>query len=272
MSLAEGLATTAGFVAAAMIVLFAVSLRRRDVSLVDVWWGPGFAGIAAVAWLGARAPGPRGALLCVLTALWGLRLGTYLLWRNHGAGEDPRYAAMRRRHGERFARVSAVTVFGLQGLLQWLISLPLQVAQLVPGPTSLGSVDAIGSALFALGLCFEAVGDWQLMRFKAEPAHRGRVLDRGLWRYTRHPNYFGDCLVWWGLWTVAAATPCGPWTLASPLLMTFLLLRVSGVPLLERSLVRSRPGYRDYVARTPAFFPWRPRRIGPRPAGSEPRP
>jgi steroid 5-alpha reductase family enzyme len=260
VSLAGGLAVTAAFVTGAMLTLWAVSLAWRDASVVDVWWGPGFAAVAAIAWALAPAPGPRGALLLAMAAAWGLRLGAHLAWRNHGRGEDPRYARMRRRHGERFGRVSLVTVFGLQGVLQWGISLPLQVAPLRPGEVALGALDAAGLAVFAVGLFFEVVGDVQLARFRADPANRGRVMDRGLWRYTRHPNYFGDCLAWWGMWLVAAATPLGPWTIACPLAMTFLLLRVSGVPILERSLAKTRPGYAEYVARTPAFVPWIPKR------------
>lgn len=267
MSLAGGLAVTAAFVTAAMLALWAVSLARRDASIVDIWWGPGFAAVAALAWALAPAPGARGALLLAMAAVWGLRLGGHLAWRNHGRGEDPRYARMRRRHGERFGRVSLVTVFGLQGVLQWGISLPLQVAPLRPGDAALGALDAAGLAVFAVGLFFEAVGDLQLARFRAEPANRGRVMDRGLWRYTRHPNYFGDCLAWWGLWLVAAGTPLGPWTIVSPLAMTFLLLRVSGVPILERGLAKTRPGYAAYAARTPAFVPWLPKRA----AGEESR-
>jgi steroid 5-alpha reductase family enzyme len=262
MSLAAGLALTLAFAYGAMLALWLASLRLRDASIVDVWWGPGFAALAALAYAIAPAPGPRGILLLVGVACWGLRLGAYLLWRNAGRGEDPRYAAMRRRHGARFARVSLLTVFAFQGTLQWVVSLPLLLAMLRPGSDALGALDALGAAIFAAGLFFEAVGDFQLARFKADPANRGRVLDRGLWRYTRHPNYFGDCLVWWGLWTIAASTPLGPLTIVSPLAMSFLLMRVSGVPLLERSLVRNRPDYREYQARTPAFFPWWPRRSG----------
>jgi steroid 5-alpha reductase family enzyme len=260
MSLAAGLAATAGFTAAAMLALWLVSLRLRNASIVDVYWGPGFAAIAALSFALAEAPGPRAALLLAMASLWGLRLGAFLAWRSRGRGEDLRYAAMRRRHGERFGRVSLYTVFALQAALMWVISLPLQLAALRPGAAPLGALDALGVALAATGLFFEAVGDWQLARFKADPQNRGRVMDRGLWRYTRHPNYFGDSLVWWGLFAVAASTPAGPWTVASPALLTFLLLRVSGVPLLERSLARTRLGYRDYVERTSAFLPLPPRR------------
>jgi len=260
MSLAASLVATAGFTVAAFAALWVASLRLRNASIVDVYWGPGFAAIAALTFLLSDAPGPRGALLVAMAALWGLRLGAYLAWRNGGKGEDPRYAAMRRRHGQRFARVSLYTVFALQAALMWLVSLPLQVAALRPGAAPFGALDALGLALFAAGLGFEAIGDWQLARFKADPGNRGRVMERGLWRYTRHPNYFGDSLAWWGMFCVAAATPLGPWTVLCPALMTFLLLRVSGVPLLERSLARTRPGYADYVARTSAFVPLPPRR------------
>jgi steroid 5-alpha reductase family enzyme len=271
VTLAAGLALTAAFVALAMLGLWLASLALRNASIVDVWWGPGFAAIAAIAFCAAPAPGARGALILSLTSLWGLRLGAYLLWRNAGAGEDPRYAAMRRRHGAAFPLRSLATVFGLQGALQWGVSLPLQVAMLRPGAPALGGLDALGAALFGVGLFFEAVGDLQLARFKADPSSRGRVMDRGLWRYTRHPNYFGDFLVWWGLFAIAASTPLGPWTFASPIVMSVLLMRVSGVPLLERSLARTRPGYREYQERTPAFFPRLPRRVRRAAVGPEER-
>jgi steroid 5-alpha reductase family enzyme len=246
-----------------MLGLWAVSLARRDASIVDIWWGPGFALLAAVALALAPYAPPRSGLLLAMVALWGLRLGLHLFVRNRGQAEDPRYARMRRRHGARFGWVSLGTVFGLQAGLQWFVSLPVQVALLAPGDRPLGAWDALGAALFAIGFGFESVGDWQLRRFRADPANRGRVLDTGLWRYTRHPNYFGDSLVWWGLFATACATPFGFATVASPLAMTFLLLRVSGVALLERSLVRSRPAYRDYIERTSAFFPRPPRRRAP---------
>jgi steroid 5-alpha reductase family enzyme len=263
MSIAAALAVSFGCGLLMMLALWLLSLALRDVSIVDIWWGPGFAWLTMVAFTISGDPTPRDALLLALVSLWGLRLGAYLLWRNWGQGEDARYARMRRHHGARFPLVSLATVFGLQAVLQWFVSLPLQIAQLAPGTRPLGALDALGVALFAAGLFFETVGDAQLARFKADPANRGRVMDRGLWRYTRHPNYFGDCLVWWGLFAIAAATPAGWLTVASPLLMTFLLLRVSGVALLERSLVRTRPAYRDYIERTSAFLPRPPRRRTP---------
>jgi steroid 5-alpha reductase family enzyme len=166
---------------------------------------------------------------------------------------------MRRRHGDRFAWVSLYTVFGLQAALCWVISLPVQAAIVSPTPAGLGPLDALGLFLFAVGFFFESVGDLQLARFKADPLNRDKVMDRGLWAWTRHPNYFGDAIVWWGLFTLALSTPVGIFTLPAPLLMTFLLLRVSGVALLERSLVKRRPEYKEYMERTSAFFPRPPR-------------
>jgi len=252
------LAASAAALAIAMLLLWLLSLALRDASIVDVFWGLGFVGVAWLAFaLGDGTPA-RKALVVTATSAWGLRLSAYLLWRNHGAGEDPRYRRMRRHHGARFGWVSLFSVFGLQGVLLWTVSLPLQLAQARPGPP-LGLLDAAGALLVAVGLCFETVGDLQLARFKADPANRGRVMDRGLWRYTRHPNYFGDAVAWWGLGVVACAVPGGFVALVSPALMTLLLLRVSGVALLERSLRRDKPGYAEYAARTSAFFPRRPR-------------
>jgi steroid 5-alpha reductase family enzyme len=243
----------------AMLALWALSLRLRDASIVDIFWGPAYALVAGVAAaVGAGGDPLRAPLIQALVSLWGLRLGAYLLWRNHGRGEDPRYQAMRRRHGERFGRVSLRTVFLLQGALVWIVSLPLQVVRASAG-SAFGALDAAGVALFAVGFAFEAIGDAQLARFKRDPASRGQVMDRGLWRYTRHPNYFGDCCVWGGIYLIAAGTPAGVFTLPSPMLMSWLLLRVSGVPLLEHGLHKRRPGYAEYVARTSSFIPWRKR-------------
>jgi steroid 5-alpha reductase family enzyme len=252
-------ATALGLCAAAFFALWLLSLALRDASIVDIFWGPGFALIAGAAWwLGAGGDPQRRALATGLVVLWGLRLGAYLAWRNAGGGEDPRYQAMRRHHGSRFPLASLFTVFGLQSLLMWFVSLPVQAVHVSTGGP-LGPLDAAGAVLALVGLLFEAVGDLQLARFRADPANASRVMDRGLWRYTRHPNYFGDCCVWWGLYTIAAATPLGVWTILSPIAMTWLLLRVSGVALLERSIGKRRPGYADYVARTSAFVPRPPR-------------
>lgn len=242
-----------------MLALWLLSLALRDASIVDIWWGPGIALGGAAAWQHAGGSDPRATLLIALAALWALRLGGYLLWRNAGHGEDPRYQAMRRRWGSRFPLVSLASVFAFQGVLQWLVSLPLQVGAAAPGYAPLGALDVLGCALFAAGLAFETLGDAQLARFRADRANRGRVLDRGVWRYTRHPNYFGDALAHWGLFAIALATPHGWKTVLAPALMTFLLLRVSGVALLERNIGKRRPDYADYQRRTSAFLPLPPR-------------
>jgi steroid 5-alpha reductase family enzyme len=167
---------------------------------------------------------------------------------------------MRASRGPSFAWTSLFTVFWLQALILWAVSMTLFQAQRSATPASLTWIDAVGLACFATGLFFESVGDWQLARFKSDPANRGKLLTTGLWRYTRHPNYFGDAMVWWGFFLFALATPGSLWTIYSPMLMTFLLMRVSGVALLEKALAKTKPGYEAYVARTNAFFPWFPRR------------
>ncbi len=258
--LADPLVSSALAIAGAMLALWALSLGLRNASIVDLWWGPGIALGGRVAWWSAGASThPRALLLVGLAWLWALRLGGYLLWRNAGHGEDPRYQAMRRHWGARFPVISLATVFTLQGVLQWLVSLPLQLGSAAPGATPLGALDALGALLFAIGLGFETAGDAQLARFRSNPANAGRVMDVGVWRYTRHPNYFGDALAHWGLFALALGSPYGWLTALSPALMTFLLLRVSGVALLERSIGKRRPGYAEYQRRTSAFFPLPPR-------------
>lgn len=239
-------------------MLWAVSVVARDASLVDSVWGPGF-GLAAVVYLaGGDGDWGRKLLLTALVLVWGLRLGVYIFRRNHGRGEDYRYQAWRRQYGAQYWWISFFQVFLLQGGLLWLISAPLLAAQLGPA-TALTALDGLGALVWAVGFGFEVVGDWQLARFKTDPANRGRVMDQGLWRYTRHPNYFGDACVWWGFWLIACGGPGGWLTVFAPALMTFLLVRVSGVALLEQTLSQ-RPGYREYVQRTSAFIPWPPKR------------
>jgi steroid 5-alpha reductase family enzyme len=237
-----------------------LSVRLRDVSLVDVMWGPGFALVAGVGlWVGQGFPG-RQLLVLLLVGLWGARLAVHIFLRNRGKGEDYRYRAMRERQGPRFVWLSAFTVFGLQGALLLFIALPLVAATALPAP-ALTLFDLVGTALFALGFLCEAVADAQLVRFKADPANRGKVCDIGLWRFSRHPNYFGDATLWWGLFLIACAVPGGWRRIGSPIVMTVLLLKVSGVALLERGLAATKPGYADYVLRTSAFVPWFPRRL-----------
>ena len=245
---------------AAMTALWLLSLALRNASIVDVAWGLGFAGVAALAALAGDGYGPRRLLVAALACAWGMRLGSYIFLRNRGKGEDPRYQAMRRGAGDRFWWFSFFQVFLLQGLLMWFISAPLVASATARRPDHIALTDIAGLLVWAIGFGFEAIGDWQLARFKMDPDNRGRVMEQGLWRYTRHPNYFGDATLWWGLFIIAAGTTNGYLSVLSPLLMTFLLVRVSGVALLERSQARTKPAYRDYIERTSPFIPWFPRR------------
>ena len=249
------LETTFGITLAAMLLLWFVSLAIKNASIVDIFWGAGFALIALVTFSIAEGYWLRKLLITLLAVIWGFRLAGYIGWRNHGKGEDFRYQAMRKRFGRRFAFISLFIVFGLQGVLMWIISLPLQIAQVSRVPSHLTWLDYVGMCLWLIGLSFEAIGDSQLARFKADPSNKGKVMDRGLWAYTRHPNYFGDALLWWGFFLIALATPQSWWTIVSPIIMTTLLMKVSGVALLEKTLVKTRPEYRDYIQRTSAFFP-----------------
>jgi len=242
------------------LALWLLSVALRDASIADPAWGAGFVLIAWLAYAIGEGCRGRRLLLGALVSVWGARLALYLIARKlRERREDARYAAMRERHGRRFVLVSLATVFLLQGALMWVISLPFAVA--AAQPQRLGPLDALGGAAWAVGVFFEAVGDHQLARFKADPANAGRVMDSGLWRYTRHPNYFGDFMVWWGIYIVALSTGYAWWTIVSPLVMSTLLIRVSGKRLLEAQM-RQRPGYAEYVARTSGFFPLPPRGSG----------
>jgi steroid 5-alpha reductase family enzyme len=244
-----------------MIGLWLISIPARDVSIVDPAWGPAFVLVALVGAVAGDGGSSRRWLLFGLTAAWGLRLGLHLVRRKLGdPGEDRRYKAMRERKGERFVRWSLWSIFGLQGLLVLVVSLPLQVV--AERHASLTAAAIPGVVLFAIGLSFEAIGDEQLRRFKADPSSQGKVMDRGLWRYTRHPNYFGDFCVWWGLWLIALPAGGTWWTLVGPVVMSTLLIRVSGKALLERDIARRRPQYADYIRRTSGFFPLPPKRRG----------
>jgi len=247
-------------VAVAMAVVWLVAVAVHNVSIVDVVWGPAIWLVAAVA-LGL-GPGvlERRLLVFALVGVWAVRLAVHIGRRNHGKGEDYRYAAWRVRYGPGYWWISLFQVFWLQGALLLVVTLPVQAAGAGETPASLGVLDWLGAAVWAVGFLLEALGDAQLDRFKADPANRDKVMDRGLWRYTRHPNYFGDAVVWWGLGLVGLATPWGWWALVGPVVMTFLLVRVSGVAMLEKTIVERRPGYAEYVQRTSAFFPLPPKR------------
>ena len=228
------------------------SVVRQNVTIVDSLWALFFLLAALTTAALTPQPGPRASLIIVLVAIWAVRLSGYLTWRNWGKPEDHRYQAIRQRNEPGFAFKSLYLVFVLQAVLAWIIAAPLAAG--ISSPAPLGLLDYAGVALWVFGFLFETIGDWQLARFKANPDNHGKVMDRGLWRFTRHPNYFGEACLWWGYWLIAAAAG-GWWTLFAPLLMSVLLLKVSGVALLEKDISERRPAYRDYIARTNAFIP-----------------
>jgi len=207
---------------------------------------------------GAGADEVRRYVVLALTAAWGLRLSAYIGWRSRGHGEDPRYAAMLQRAGGSPSAYALRAFFLPQAVIAWFVSLPVQAA--MSERSAFGALGAVGVATWAVGLFFEAVGDAQLAAFKRSPANRGEVMDRGLWRYTRHPNYFGDACVWTGLYLIAAQQWPGALTVLSPLTMVWFLAAKTGKPLLESNLTKTKPGYADYVRRTSGFFPLPPKR------------
>jgi steroid 5-alpha reductase family enzyme len=252
--------TSLGTLLAFMTIVWAISVPLRNASIVDIVWGPAFVLVAAVGLALGEGSFPRRLLLMVLVGIWGIRLAVHIFRRNLGKGEDARYQAFREKYGaDRYWWFSLFQVFWLQAILAWTVSIPLQLAAAGSTPERLTLVDGLGVVLWVVGFTFEAVGDVQLDRFKGDPANRGRVMDRGLWRYTRHPNYFGDATLWWGYGLIALLVPWGWAGLVGPAVMTFLLLRVSGVTMLEKDIEERRPGYREYVRRTSAFLPLPPR-------------
>lgn len=249
-------------VAAMMVIGWLVSLVYRNVTIVDSLWGLGFVLVAWLTFFMSDGYWGRQMLLAIVVTLWGLRLSAYLSWRNWGKGEDPRYGSWREKSGDRFWLVSLFKVFILQAFFLWVIALALQIGQLAKSPATLTGLDALGSLVWATGFIFESIADWQLARFKSDPANKGRVMDRGLWAYTRHPNYFCEFLVWWGIFFITLSTPSSWWTILSPVIITVVLLKMTGIPLTEKALVEKRPGYNDYIQRTSAFIPWWPAKEG----------
>jgi steroid 5-alpha reductase family enzyme len=243
-----------------MTALWIVSLMLRNSSIVDIFWGTGFV-IANWFYFVLTPDGfpARKWLMVTLVTIWGLRLSLYILQRNWGKGEDFRYRKWREEAGGKWWWRSFFKVFLLQGLLLWIISAPLLAAQISATPARLTVLDFVAVPVWVIGFFFEAVGDWQMARFKADPANKGQVMRSGVWRYSRHPNYFGEATMWWAYYLVAAAGG-GFWTIFSPIIMTMLLLRVSGVALLEKSLKETKPKYKDYIETTSAFIPWFPRK------------
>jgi steroid 5-alpha reductase family enzyme len=240
-----------------MIAVWIVSVFMKNASIVDPLWGSIYVVAAVVYFLTTEGYEPRKLIVAGLVAIWGIRLTIYLLLRSIGKGEDFRYQNFRKNYGpERYWWVSLFQVFLLQGTIAWLVSSNL-LGGMYPAGRELNWLDWIGMVVWITGFVFEAGGDFQMARFKSKPENKGKLMDRGFWRYTRHPNYFGDALIWWGFASFSAAN--GFYLpLLGAVLMTFLLLRVSGVSMLERTLKTSKPGYEEYIKRTPAFFPWFP--------------
>jgi steroid 5-alpha reductase family enzyme len=238
--------------------LWLYSLLIKNASIIDIFWGLGF---AILAWFYnytlQNFTDTRANILCIIVSIWAVRLALHIGIRNHGKGEDYRYIVFRQQGGKNYWWISYLRVFVLQGFLMWIIASPLLIAQTYRG--DLSTLDYIGLLIWLTGFLFEFIGDWQLAHFKQNPTNKGQVMNRGLWRYTRHPNYFGDALLWWGYFCFALASSEGLYYIFSPLLMTFLLMKVSGVSLLEKTLVKTKPKYEEYCRKTSAFFPMLPK-------------
>lgn len=248
----SGLSTTI----ALMLVAWLISLRTRNVAIVDVFWGIAIAG-AGITWLwNAPEATTRGVLVVLLTGVWAARLALHLLWRTHGQAEDRRYREIRARNEPNFAFKSIYLVFGLQALLAWLVAMPLLGGVISSAP--IGSLDRFGTLMWAFGLVFESVADYQLLRFQQGGGAKRGVMNTGLWRFSRHPNYFGEFVLWWGIGLIAVAGGAW-WALVGPLLLSLFLLKVSGVALTEKDIATRRPEYQDYMRRTSAFVPRPPR-------------
>jgi len=244
-----------------MTIMWLLSLKLKNTSIVDIIWGFGFVLVNWVAFFVSQESYPvRSWILNILVTLWGLRLTTHILLRNWGKPEDFRYAAWREEHGKKWWWYSYLQTFLLQGTLVFFISAPLIHTQSTATPTSIGILEVLGIILWAIGFFFETVGDIQLERFKKNPENKGKLLNTGVWRYTRHPNYFGDSAQWWGFYLIAAGSTLGFLTIFSPIIMTYFLVKVSGVAMLEKSMADRKPGYREYMQTTNAFIPWFPKK------------
>ncbi|NNE40919.1 MAG: DUF1295 domain-containing protein [Marinicaulis sp.] len=242
-----------------MTLLWAVSVQKKDASIIDIFWGPACAAPAVITYFMVDGADPRALLLTVLASIWALRLGVYLGVRNLPHGEDYRYQKMREKQGSdaAMARWSLPRVFWLQATIAWFVSWPVQLGQY--GAHGLGSLAFIGAGIFAVGLAFEAIGDWQLQQFKKDPANKGKLMTKGLWSWTRHPNYFGDAAVWTGLAIIALESPYGWWAVLSPAVMAFFLVAVSGKAMTERHMATKYPEYADYKKRVSGFIPLPPK-------------
>ncbi|MEQ8934572.1 MAG: DUF1295 domain-containing protein [Amphiplicatus sp.] len=263
MQVAQVLLINIAVVCAVFLSLWALCLRWKDVTIVDSYWAIGMAILALSTFL-QFDPSPRRWLLLGLCALWAIRLGGYLFWRWRDHGPDRRYVRMMEKAQEQrgwgFAKASLVLVFVTQAPLQFVVALPVQLGQISAAPAALGWLAWGGAALALFGIAFESVADLQLTAFRKNPDNAGKVLSSGLWGYTRHPNYFGDACVWWGLYLIAAETTIGIFSIVGPLLLTWTLMKWSGAPTLEYRMRKTKPGYIEYIERTSGFFPWPPKK------------
>ena len=261
----EALLVNAGILLAVVLGLWGISVRIDDVSFIDSFWGAGMALMAFTSWLQLSGRGVHAHLILAMTVAWGLRLGIYLLRRWRAEGEDKRYERMLRKDREkgRFAFAALTKIWLGQAVLLFLVSSPAQTGILASDPEQeIAALTLAGFALYLVGITFEWLGDWQLAQFKKDPANKGEVMDKGLWRYTRHPNYFGDACAWWGIWLVVASVSweVALWTVAGPIFLTFTLVKWSGAALLEKGMKHTRPGYEEYKQRTSAFVPLPPKK------------
>jgi steroid 5-alpha reductase family enzyme len=258
MTMATVFESAALLLLAYMSCMYVIGLVAKDNSLIDIAYGPAFVVASWGAWLFGGTAEFRPLLLLTLVTLWGVRLGLHIGLRHRGKGEDFRYQAFREAWGKTIVWRSFLQIYLLQGAVVFVVALPILLTIARPGSGPLWT-DFLGILLFGLGFFFEAVGDWQLTRFKKDPANRGRTIEEGLWRYTRHPNYFGEAVLWWGIFMIGLGSPIGFWGLISPLTICFLLLKVSGIPMLEAKYI-GNPQFEAYKARTNAFFPWFPKK------------
>ncbi|MGB5724281.1 MAG: DUF1295 domain-containing protein [Parasphingorhabdus sp.] len=265
MNLLTALGLNFALLVGIMIILWLISIRIRDVSFIDAFWAYGMAIMASASFVQVESPGPLAYIIWMLTALWGIRLGTHLFLRWRKEGVDPRYEKIMghamEKQGMGFAKAALLKAWAMQIPLLFIVCLPAQLGILLAGADAAGPVAIIGAVIAVIGIAFETIGDMQLKAFRSNPANKGKVLDTGLWRYTRHPNYFGDFCAWWGIWLVASQAGW-PVSIAAvgPLFLSFTLMKWSGAPLLEKSLKKNRPDYVDYIERTSGFFPMPPKK------------
>jgi len=242
-----------------MSLAWGVSIVLRNAGVADIFWGLGFVLVAWLTFILSNGHLPRSILLTLTASLWGLRLAAHIWARNKGEPEDRRYRTLREKEGQHFWYSSLYKVFWLQGVLLWVISLALQTGIASAAPVRWTWLDGLGLFVWMVGFVFETTADWQLTQFKKDPSNKGKVMNRGLWKYSRHPNYFGETLIWWGIFVISLSSPDSGWTIISPATITFLLLRVSGVRLLEKTIQERRPEYASYIRNTSAFIPWFPK-------------